>query len=67
MAASVAAALIQADTPNRATYEANLATYGEKLEETRVEVQAIIDEILPENRKMVTDHDAFGYFADAEG
>lgn len=67
MAASVAAALIQADTPNRATYEANLATYGEKLEETRVEVQAIIDEIPPENRKMVTDHDAFGYFADAFG
>jgi ABC-type Zn uptake system ZnuABC Zn-binding protein ZnuA len=67
MAASIAAALIEADTANRAAYEANLASYGETLEETRAEAQAIIDEIPPENRKMVTDHDAFGYFADAFG
>jgi ABC-type Zn uptake system ZnuABC Zn-binding protein ZnuA len=30
-------------------------------------VQAIIDEIPEESRKLVTNHDAFGYFADAFG
>lgn len=67
MVASIAAALTHVDPGNRATYEANATAYNEKLGQTRDEAQATIDEIPAENRKMVTDHDAFGYFADAFG
>jgi ABC-type Zn uptake system ZnuABC Zn-binding protein ZnuA len=60
-------ALDAADPANAATYDANAAAYQQTLDETRAEVQAIIDEIPPENRKLVTNHDAFGYFARAFG
>lgn len=60
-------ALDDADPENAATYDANAAAYKQKLDDTKAEVQAIIDEIPAENRRMVTDHDAFGYFARAFG
>lgn len=64
---NIAAALSEADPDNAATYEANAAAYNETLDETTVEIQAIIGEIPPENRKLVTNHDALGYFANAFG
>jgi len=60
-------ALDRADPSNKATYDVNAAAYKAKLDETKAQVQAIIDEIPPGSRKLVTDHDAFGYFARAFG
>jgi zinc/manganese transport system substrate-binding protein len=67
MVQNIAAALIAADSANREAYEANSAAYQTTLDETKAEVQAIIDEIPAANRKLVTNHDAFGYFARAFG
>jgi ABC-type Zn uptake system ZnuABC Zn-binding protein ZnuA len=67
MVDNIAAALSDADAENAGAYEANAEIYNSTLEETRDEVQAIIDEIPEEDRKLVTNHDAFGYFANAFG
>jgi zinc/manganese transport system substrate-binding protein len=67
MVRNIAAALAAVDPDNRDAYEANSAAYQATLVETKAQVQAIIDEIPPENRKLVTNHDAFGYFARAFG
>lgn len=67
MVANIAGALATADPANRAAYAANSTRYQATLNEMQGEVQAIIDEIPEENRKLVTNHDAFGYFARAFG
>jgi len=67
MVDNIAAALEAADPKNKPAYEANAAAYKRKLDETKAKVQAIIDEIPPADRKLVTNHDAFGYFAKAFG
>jgi zinc/manganese transport system substrate-binding protein len=67
MVANIAAALAAADSANRAVYAANSTQYQATLDETREQVQAIIDEIPEANRKLVTNHDALGYFARAFG
>lgn len=67
MVDNIAAALAGADPINAEAYRANAAAYKDTLDRTRDEVQSIIDEIPFENRRMVTNHDAFGYFADAFG
>lgn len=67
MVDNIAAALGAADPANKAAYDANAAAYKQRLDETRDQVQAIINEIPAENRKLVTNHDAFGYFAPAFG
>lgn len=45
------------------TFEANGKAYQERLRQVDREVQGIIEAIPAANRKMVTDHDAIGYFA----
>jgi len=67
MVQNIVAALIAADSRNRDAYEANSAAYQAVLDETKGQVQAIIDEIPAANRKLVTNHDAFGYFTRAFG
>jgi zinc/manganese transport system substrate-binding protein len=67
MVDDIAKALDAADSANAATYDANATAYKQKLDETKTQVQAIIDEIPPDDRKLVTNHDAFGYFARAFG
>ncbi|MEK7247406.1 MAG: zinc ABC transporter substrate-binding protein [Chloroflexota bacterium] len=64
---NIAEALGAADPDNKSAYDANAAAYKQTLDETRDQVQAIINEIPEENRKLVTNHDAFGYFARAFG
>jgi zinc/manganese transport system substrate-binding protein len=66
-ARNIAAALAKADPDNAATYEANAAAYVAELEAMDAEVKAAFAVIPPERRKVVTSHDAFGYFADAYG
>jgi ABC-type Zn uptake system ZnuABC Zn-binding protein ZnuA len=67
MVENIAKALGRSDPANRATYDAGAAAYKKKLDAARAQVQAIINEIPPANRKLVTNHDALGYFARAFG
>jgi zinc/manganese transport system substrate-binding protein/manganese/iron transport system substrate-binding protein len=63
MVDNIAAAFDKADAAHKATYDANATAYKQKLDETKAQVQSIINEIPPDDRKLVTNHDAFGYFA----
>jgi zinc/manganese transport system substrate-binding protein/manganese/iron transport system substrate-binding protein len=53
-------ALAPADAP---TFQANAATYGTQLDALDAELKAKVDTIPAANRKLVTFHDAFPYFA----
>ena len=55
------------DPANAATYQANAAAYRSKLEALDQEIQRAVAVIPAANRKLVTDHDDFGYFADRYG
>ena len=59
----IAAALSQADAANAADYTANSAAYKQNLEQLDGWVRAQIGTIPVGNRKLVTFHDAFPYFA----
>lgn len=67
MVRNVARALAGADAANAAAYDRAANEYEAALDAARAEAQRIIDEIPAERRKMVTNHDAFGYFARAFG
>jgi len=60
-------ALIQADPEGKATYQANTAQYRAKLDELEQDVVAAVARIPASKRKIITTHDAFGYFAKAYG
>jgi zinc/manganese transport system substrate-binding protein/manganese/iron transport system substrate-binding protein len=60
---AIAARLSQLDPAGKATYDANVASYGATLVALDTELQAKIDTIPAANRKLVTFHDAFPYFA----
>ena len=60
--ANIANALAKADPTHASAYQANAKAYEAKLDQVDQQVRQIIDTIPPDNRKMVTDHDAFGYF-----
>ena len=64
---TIAAGLIAADPADEATYEANAAAYKAKLTTLDAKVKAAIAALPPERRKIITSHDAFGYFAAAYG
>jgi zinc/manganese transport system substrate-binding protein len=55
--------LIRADPPARTTYEANAAAYLEELVSLDADIRRVVAAIPPAQRKIVTTHDAFGYFA----
>src|SRR5262245_34473852 len=65
--ANIRDALVMADPGRKAGYEANAAAYLAKLDALEAEVKATIAAIPAERRKIITTHDAFGYFADAYG
>jgi ABC-type Zn uptake system ZnuABC Zn-binding protein ZnuA len=67
MVDNITAALDRADPANKPTYEANAAAYKKKLDMAAAQVRAILNEIPPANRKLVTNHDALEYFARAFG
>jgi zinc/manganese transport system substrate-binding protein len=60
-------ALAKADPDRKATYEQNAAAYVAKLDALEAEVKATVATIPAERRKIITTHDAFGYFAAAYG
>jgi ABC-type Zn uptake system ZnuABC Zn-binding protein ZnuA len=59
--------LIQADPENAAVYTANAESYIAQLEELDGWIEAQIEQIPPERRVMVTNHESFGYYADRYG
>lgn len=60
---AIAAKLSEVDPEGKATYDANVTAYGATLDALDTELKASIDQIPTENRKLVTFHDAFPYFA----
>jgi ABC-type Zn uptake system ZnuABC Zn-binding protein ZnuA len=65
--AAIRDALIAADRGGRADYKANARVYTERLRRLDRDVAACIGEIPPARRKLVTTHDALGYYADRYG
>lgn len=59
--------LIAADPAGKAAYEANAVAYLAKLDALDREVRDTLAKIPPERRKIITTHDAFGYFKGAYG
>jgi ABC-type Zn uptake system ZnuABC Zn-binding protein ZnuA len=55
------------DPANAAGYQANAKTYKSQLEALDSWIATQIDTIPPQNRKLVTDHVTFGYYADRYG
>jgi zinc/manganese transport system substrate-binding protein len=65
--ANIRDGLISADSAAKADFEANAKTYLATLDQLETDVKAAIASIPPKNRKIITTHDAFGYFARAYG
>jgi zinc/manganese transport system substrate-binding protein len=59
--------LAAADPAGKGAYEANAAAYLAKLDALDTEVKAEVAKIPADRRKLITTHDAFGYFAAAYG
>jgi zinc/manganese transport system substrate-binding protein len=55
------------DPSGRAIYATNATAYLAELDRLEREVRAAIARIPPDRRKIITTHDAFGYFGDAYG
>lgn len=56
-------ALVAADPDGKDAYEANAAAYMDELEALDAEIEERVASLPAERRKLVTTHDAFGYFA----
>jgi ABC-type Zn uptake system ZnuABC Zn-binding protein ZnuA len=56
-------ALAAADPPHAAAYQANAAGYLVQLKTLDSDIQKMVDILPPERRRLVTNHDALGYFA----
>ena len=65
--ANIRDALVAADPADAATYRANAQSYLAQLDRLDSEVRGIIATIPPDRRKVISTHDAFGYFAAAYG
>ena len=65
--ANIYDALAAADPAGKATYAANAAAYLAKLDALDVQVRAAVAAIPADRRKIITTHDAFGYFGAAYG
>jgi zinc/manganese transport system substrate-binding protein len=60
-------ALISIDSSGKTHYEANAAAYLARLDSLDQEVRDTIARIAPQRRRVVTSHNAFGYFERAYG
>jgi zinc/manganese transport system substrate-binding protein/manganese/iron transport system substrate-binding protein len=65
MVHNIAVALVAADPAHRADYEANEAAYLAELDRLDHEIATAIDGLA--NKRIVTNHDAFGYYLDRYG
>jgi ABC-type Zn uptake system ZnuABC Zn-binding protein ZnuA len=60
---AIAAKLAALDPAGKSAYDANAAAYSEQLDDLDAALEAKVGTIPPANRKLVTFHDAFPYFA----
>ncbi len=67
MVRNVAAGLAEADPAGRDAYVRGAARYSEEIDTMAREIRATFAGVPAERRKLVTSHDAFGYFARAYG
>ena len=65
--ANIRDALVAADPAGKAIYEANAAAYLSKLDALNADVKGQIEKIPADRRRIITTHDAFGYFKGAYG
>jgi zinc/manganese transport system substrate-binding protein len=65
--ANISDALVAADPADAAIFRGNAQAYLAKLDALDAEARAAIDAIPPGRRKVISTHDAFGYFARAYG
>jgi zinc/manganese transport system substrate-binding protein len=65
--ANIRDALTKVDPAGKADYEANAASYLGKLDALDRDIRDTIARIPPARRRVITSHDAFGYFKDAYG
>ncbi len=65
MVENITKALVAADDANTAIYRANQTTYSAQLDTLDADISAQIGTLA--NKKLVTNHDAFGYFVDRYG
>jgi zinc/manganese transport system substrate-binding protein len=65
--ANIRDALIAVDPDGRANYETRAKNYLARLDALEIEVREAIAKIPPGRRRIVTTHDAFGYFGQAYG
>jgi len=65
--ANIRDALIAADPAGKSAYEANAAAYLGKLDALDQEVRAAVAAIPADRRRVISTHDAFGYFQQAYG
>ena len=65
--ATVVESLVEVDPEGADHYRQNGAIYKQKLEELHLWVRTQVEQIRPEQRILVTAHDAFGYFGQAYG
>ena len=62
MARNIATAFETADPAGKAGYEANYTAYAAKLDALDSRIRTEIDTLPVDQRKLVTNHDAFGYY-----
>jgi len=65
--ANIRDGLLAVDPAGKATYDANAAAYLGKLDRLEKEVHAAIARVPADRRRVITTHDALGYFGDAYG
>jgi zinc/manganese transport system substrate-binding protein len=65
--ANIRDGLIAADPEGKAIYEANAVRYLDAIAKEEAAVNEAIAALPPERRKIITSHDAFGYFGRAYG
>lgn len=65
--ANIRDALVAVDAAGAAFYRANAESYLAKLDALDKEVRETVAKLPAERRKVISTHDAFGYFADAYG
>src|SRR4051794_14603983 len=61
--ANIRGALVAADPAHADAFRANAERYAAQLDELDREVRSAVVQIPPERRKVISTHDAFGYFA----
>jgi zinc/manganese transport system substrate-binding protein len=65
--ANIRDGLIAADPEGKAIYDANAAKYLEALTTEETAVKQALGKLPPERKRIITSHDAFGYFGAAYG